>query len=128
MNTKMKKKIVRNRQIKIRLSEDEFNCLNEKVVRSGLSREAYIRMIINGLVPKDKPAEEYLEILRQLRMIGNNINQLAVVAHKTGSIDGLKIKELSEKIRYEIVEIKKIADKPAKIGCDSNGSNGNMGC
>lgn len=112
----MKKKIVRVNEIKVRLSDEELSQLNVLVEQSGLSRESYIRLIVKGLVPRGKPTEEYLEVIRQLRMIGNNINQLAVIAHRTGSVDGLKLKELSSKLKVEIAEIKKIASAPLRIG------------
>ncbi len=80
----------------IHLTQDECDELNQNVSNSGLSRESYLRTLINGYVPSAKPHEDFLEVIRQLRYIGNNLNQLAIVANKTKSIDhDLLEKELS---------------------------------
>ena len=49
----------RNHEIKIRLNDDEFNDLQSKVSLSGYSRERYIRSLIFGITPKEKPPLEY---------------------------------------------------------------------
>ena len=50
--------VERKKEIKIRLSNSELNFLNQLVKESNLSREAYLRMCINGLVPKPAPSIE----------------------------------------------------------------------
>ena len=59
----------RNNEIKIRLNDDELSFLNDKVIKSGYSRERYIRSLISGIVPKEKPPLEF-------NHIGVNLNQL----------------------------------------------------
>ena len=39
----------RNNEIKIRLNDDELSFLNDKVIKSGYSRERYIRSLISGI-------------------------------------------------------------------------------
>ena len=48
----------RNKQFVIRLSDSEWNHLNELVKYLGQSRESYLRMCINGLVPRPAPSVE----------------------------------------------------------------------
>ena len=43
----------RNIEIKVRLNRKEAELLNKRVKKSRLSREAYLRHLINGLVPQD---------------------------------------------------------------------------
>lgn len=97
-------KIKRKNRVEIRLSDDELNCLNKAVEKTGLSREAYLRLIIQKIVPAEKPYPDLKETISQLRRIGNNINQIAVIAYKTGSIDVMKYKrninDLQEQIQY----------------------------
>lgn len=45
----------RNIEIKVRLNRKEAELLNKHVKKSRLSREAYLRHLINGLVPQDAP-------------------------------------------------------------------------
>ena len=44
-----------------------------------------------------------------MRKIGNNINQLAIIANKTGNIDTKKYKYEYEELNKIILEIRKIA-------------------
>lgn len=46
----------RTKQFVIWLNDDELNHLNKLVQESNLSRESYLRMCINGLVPKPSPS------------------------------------------------------------------------
>lgn len=43
------------------MTEDELKHLNHLVRQSKLSRESYLRMIINGLVPRASPSEELIQ-------------------------------------------------------------------
>ena len=66
----------RNNEIKIRLNDDELSFLNDKVIKSGYSRERYIRSLISGIVPKEKPPLEYHKLIYEFNHIGVNLNQL----------------------------------------------------
>ena len=66
----------RNNEIKIRLNDDELSFLNDKVIKSGYSRERYIRSLISGIVPKEKPPLEYHKLINEFNHIGVNLNQL----------------------------------------------------
>lgn len=43
----------RNVAILFRLNKKEAEALDKKVKRSGLNREAYLRQLISGVVPRD---------------------------------------------------------------------------
>lgn len=124
MNSNLKRK----NEIKVRFTDEEYLQLNKMVEDSGLSREAFVRKRIVGIIPLGKPSEEYLEVIRQLRKIGNNINQLAVVANKSNSIDTMLFKEEVRKLTKEITEIKTIASRPiVLIGGKEFGNNEDLG-
>lgn len=105
----------RTKEIKIRLNEHELNELNKVVVLSGLSREEYIRTLLKKIVPTNKPSPDFIETIKQLRMIGNNINQIAMIAHKTGSIDTVRYKYDSEKLQEEILKILMTINTPQSL-------------
>ena len=63
-------------EIKVRLNQKEADILNEKVKKSRLSREAYLRQLIGGLMPQDAPPD-YYTMMKELYKIGNNLNQIA---------------------------------------------------
>ena len=77
----------RNIEIKVRLNRKEAELLNKHVKKSRLSREAYLRHLINGLVPQDAPPPAYFDFMRELHSIGNNLNQIAQKAHTLNVID-----------------------------------------
>ncbi len=50
----------RNVAILFRLNKKEAEALDKKVKRSGLNREAYLRQLISGVVPKRRTAARLL--------------------------------------------------------------------
>lgn len=108
----------RTKEIKVRLSEDELNKLNHLVVLSGLSREEYVRSILRKIIPSSKPTPNFIETIKQLRAIGNNLNQITMIAHKTGSIDILRYKCDIQKLDTEIIRILSLYNDPVEIEVD----------
>ena len=84
-----------------RLNRKEAETLDKKVKKSGISREAYLRHLITGVVPKDAPPPDYYSMMRELHKVGNNLNQIAQKAHTLKVID---VKRYDEAVReYEAV-------------------------
>ena len=77
----------RNVAILFRLNRKEAEALDKKVKKSGLSREAYLRHLISGVVPRDAPPPDYFSMMRELHWIGNNLNQIAQKAHTLNVVD-----------------------------------------
>jgi len=72
------KKIVRNHEIKVRLSTEELNSLEEKVVASGMkSREKFCRACFRDATIKGTPPKEFFVLITEVRHVGNNLNQVA---------------------------------------------------
>ena len=67
----------RNVHIQFWLDKKDAEAFQKKVKRSGLSREAYLRHLVNGLEPQDAPPPDYYAMMRELHGIGNNLNQIA---------------------------------------------------
>ena len=77
----------RNVAILFRLNRKEAEALDKKVKKSGLSREAYLRHLISGVVPRDAPPPDYYSMMRELHRIGNNLNQIAQKVHTLNVVD-----------------------------------------
>ena len=77
----------RNIEIKVRLNRKEADNLFKRVKRSRLSREAYLRHLINDKIPQDAPPPDYYSMMQQLYRIGANFNQIAQKAHTLNVID-----------------------------------------
>lgn len=91
----------RNVPIMFRLNRKEAEVLEKRVKKSGISREAYLRHLINGVVPKDAPPPDYYSMMRELHKVGNNLNQIAQKAHTLNVID---VKRYDETVKeYEQV-------------------------
>ena len=74
----------RNIQVMTHLNSKEYQALMKKVRKTGLSREAYIRQLMNGYTPKERPPLDYHEMMKELHAIGNRMNQIAARANATG--------------------------------------------
>ena len=101
----MKRK--RTKTIKVRLTEDELKSLNEKVKLTGLSRENYIRALIEGHDIKALPPDTFHTVIFHLRHIGINLNQIARVANTSGEINTQQYEENVKSLHKEILEIRK---------------------
>lgn len=74
---------MRKRPIKIsvRLTKSEQEYLIRQAQLAGLSRESFIRKLIMGQTIRPKPPQEIAELLRLLKSISNNVNQIARVTN-----------------------------------------------
>ncbi len=106
----------RNIAILFRLNRKEAEALNKRVKKSGLSREAYLRQLINGLVPKNAPPPDYYFMMRELHRIGNNLNQIAQKAHVLNVIDVQRYDQEVRKFRQAVEQITAAVVLPEKIG------------
>lgn len=61
----------RNIEIKVRLSRKEAENLNKQVKKCRLSREAYLRHLITGEVPREAPPPEYFAFMREMHYVPN---------------------------------------------------------
>ncbi len=71
----------RTLEMKIRFTRAELDALTKKSRKAGLSREGYCRRILNGAVVKEAPPAELPLLIREVRRVGYNIDQLLMIAH-----------------------------------------------
>ena len=95
----------RNVHVQFWLDKKEAEAFNKKVKRSGLSREAYLRHLVNGLVPQDAPPPAYYDFMRELHRIGGNLNQIARYFNQGGIISSEMRTEIKKSLR-DIYEMK----------------------
>ena len=91
----------RNVHVQFWLDKKEAEAFNKKVKRSGLSREAYLRHLVNGLVPQDAPPPAYYDFMRELHRIGGNLNQIARALNEYGT----PYNALSGEVRAAIADL-----------------------
>lgn len=97
---------VRTREIKIRMSDDEFTSLNEKVQKCGMSREKFIRLVLNNYQPKELLSIEYFKLIKELNANGNNLNQVVKIAYIQG-IDISRLNDILNKHEQLLMELDK---------------------
>ena len=88
----------RNVHIQFWLDKKEAEALQTKVKKSCLSRKAYLRHLVNGLVPQDAPPPDYYAMMRELHGIGKNLNQIAAKAHTLNALDVQRYDENCRKL------------------------------
>ena len=93
----------RNNRIFLRLTDTELDRLNTAVQKSGLSREVYLRKLIDGIQRRASPPPDFHAMMRQLDYCGKHLNQIAGKASALGNIDAEKYDEAVAEFR-EIVE------------------------
>ncbi|MEG0681613.1 MAG: plasmid mobilization relaxosome protein MobC, partial [Eubacterium sp.] len=83
--------------------------------RSGYSQEAYIRSLIEGYVPRELPPADYHSMVKELRAIGNRMNQIAARANATGFFLTEEYAQNARRLFDEILEIRAAVVLPEKI-------------
>ena len=100
---------------KVRLTNNDLNHLNNLVKESNLSRESYLRMCINGLLPRPAPTKEFIEVIEILREIAENMNQIAISVYTQNEIDKSFYMENYEKLQDQINEIMILIRQPINM-------------
>ena len=103
-------------EIKVRLNQKEADVLNERVKKSRLSREAYLRHLINGLMPQDAPPPDYYAMMKELYRIGNNLNQIARKAQTLNMIDVPLYKKVVGEFETTVKKITEAVVMPRRLG------------
>ena len=97
----------RNCRVEIYFTKTELENLTKKVRKSGLSREGYCRRILNGAVVKEAPPAEVPMLIREVRRVGYNIDQLLMIARTK---NWLVVKELEKALESNRAVEKLIVD------------------
>lgn len=117
----MRKRTIR---AQVWLTVEEDNRMQSNVIATGLSRESYLRCLINGYIPKQLPPLDYHILIRELHAIGNNLNQLAAKANATGHIDTTVFQYEANRLRHAVQEIQEAFTVPERR--DGYGDNGHL--
>lgn len=67
--------------------DDELAALNEKVRRSALSRESFIRSSVSGQTIRAAPPVDVPKLVYEVRRVGISLNQLLALANARGLLD-----------------------------------------
>ena len=96
----------------IRFTEKEYERLCKHAKKAGLPKTTYIRHMINGVWPKERPPAVYWPLLSELHHIGNNLNQLTYMAHRLGGIHVKRLEEMYTLFAETLFRIQKTVQWP----------------
>ena len=82
--------------MKIRFTRAELDALTKKARKSGFSREGFSRRILNGAEVKEAPPAEVPLLIREVRRVGYNIDQLLKRANSIGLLDVPQLRKALE--------------------------------
>ncbi len=119
---------MRKRSIRVQvwLNEEENTRLHASAKKAGLSRESYLRTLINDYVPKELPPLDYYAMMRELFAIARNLNQIAAKANATRRIDRTVFQYEANRLRKAVLDIQAAVTAPERR--NDNGNYGDMGC
>ena len=86
----------RTLEMKIRFHKHELDALSKKARKSGLSREGYCRRVLNGSEVKAAPPADVPVLIREVRRVGYNIDQILKIANSQGLLDVPKLRAALE--------------------------------
>ena len=74
----------RNHRVEIYFTKNELETLTKKVRRS---REGFCRRVLNGTEVKEAPPTDVPVLIREVRRVGNTLNQIMKRANALGLMD-----------------------------------------
>ena len=90
----MEKRIIRKQ---VRLTLEEASIFTEKARKANMSESQFLRTLITTSVVKEKPDDRFYEVMKEMRKIGNNLNQIARRTNTYGYVDNSFYKQESDK-------------------------------
>ena len=102
-------------EIKLRLSPEKLGQLNASVKRTGLSREAYLRRLIDGYEPKAMPPLAYFTLMQHVRYASSLLCDIAEAAKVNEDVDAEKYAEAVKRLDSTVEEIHRTVIEPKKM-------------
>lgn len=119
----------RNHRIWTYLNDEEYDHFLKLIEATGVSKEGFVRSVLSCNIPPPLVPDILYEVLRELRYIGNNLNQIARVANATGDLNHEEYKQYADMLVKDILDIKQTIARPIQFEkvVISNGDNKDMG-
>ena len=92
----------------LRLNNGEMHHLKKQVEKSGLSREVYVRKLIMGREIKERPQQDCVELLKEVRAQGHLLTAVAQDALARGGVSTGHVDDLRQSYKALLSEVKKL--------------------
>lgn len=98
----------RNKEIILWLTEEEYARLKERVAKTPLTMQAYLRNVIRNIQPRERVQFDLVEVLKKLQRIGTNMNQIAFTANSLNFVDTAAYWENVESLKSAMRELREV--------------------
>ncbi len=89
----------KSRTLNIRFTESEYQSIIEKCEQFGYKKKSeYVRDCVRARISLETQQADFSETNRQIKAIGNNINQIAIRLHSSGNFYAEDMQEIKQKI------------------------------
>ena len=88
----------RNCRLEVCFTKDELFDLTKKARKARLSKGGFIRRAVRGLEVKEAPSVETMLLLRELKRVGYNLDQLLKRANSIGLLDVPQMRKVLENV------------------------------
>ncbi len=89
----------RNCRFEVRLTKDEYYELTKKARKAGLTTGAFVRMAVAGQVVREAPSADVPALIREVRRVGSNIDQILKIANSKGLLEVPDLRKALEENR-----------------------------
>lgn len=106
----------RNNRIAVRVTNEDFNRLNELVSKSVFSKEKLLRLIVAGYPIQKKPSADYVQLWCALWKLNTTINNFFIRGAVKSTSEKIEetIKQL-QNVNYVSYDIKRKKKKGVKL-------------
>lgn len=91
--------LTRQKKLTVRFTEREYAALQQKAAAAGFKMEPFVRSLVDGCEVKPRPPDSYKDLARELSAIGNNLNQIAHIANRTGQVTQRQLQQATDLMR-----------------------------
>ena len=86
----------RNCRFEIRFTKDELSDLTKKARKARLTNAAFIRCAVRGTTVKEAPPADVPVLIREVRRVGDSLNQIMKRANAIGLLDVPQLRKALE--------------------------------
>lgn len=89
----------RNCRLEVCFTRDELSELTKKAQKAHLSIGAFVRHMVRNVQIKEAPPADFPVLIREVRRVGSNIDQLILTANAKGVLDVSQLRRVLEQNR-----------------------------
>lgn len=107
----------RNNRIAVRLTNEEFDRINEMASKSIFPKEKLIRLIVEGYPIQEKPSDDYMQLFSALGKLATNMGALMFQGTEAETTSNLVFETMNilMNVNYISYDIKRRKKKGVKL-------------